>query len=250
MALVSGAGCDRLGGPGAANLRQVDDTTLPDSVRAVYYEDAGRLVMRRLQEMQSLALNQIELPAPQVESMYRALARVYNATGLPVRDSVVDLYHIHTFPVPDVRRLTVLLAHGVGWADAWRRGQTLTGNPEVDTLLVRWDLTLDRFFGFTTVDYDLATLHAARPLNMFALGDRFRPIAGVRDASPSSWGGDGNDITAKPDGDAWLLDFSIGYGDCPAGCIGRRTWAFRVGSDGTVAYLGVSGSAPPTRTSP
>ena len=62
-------------------------------------------------------------------------------------------------------------------------------------------------------------------------------------------GGDGNDIRASR-ADLILLDYSVGYGDCPAGCIGRRFYHFAVHEDGTVDYLGASGSPPPQPGSP
>jgi hypothetical protein len=43
------------------------------------------------------------------------------------------------------------------------------------------------------------------------------------------------------------LDYSVGYGDCPAGCIGRRFYHFVVHADGTVEYRGASGTPPPAR---
>ena len=61
--------------------------------------------------------------------------------------------------------------------------------------------------------------------------------------------GDGNDIRALR-GAPILLDYSVGYGDCPAGCIARRTYHFAVHADGTVEYLGASGSPPPNLPQP
>lgn len=252
-ALLLGAavGCDLLGGPTSSNLQRVGDTTLPDSVRAAYAEDAGRLALRRLQTTLDPAIDQIELPADLVASLYDALARVYNATELAARDSVVTVYHIHTFPIPDVMRLDLTLAGAADWTLAWKRGERLTGNPAVDSLMVRWDLGLDRFYDLTSLDFDLATLHAAAPLNMFALATQFAPIAGVLHAEPTSWVGDGNDITAIQESEAWVLDYSAGLGDCPAGCTERRFWTFRVAGDGSVAFLGARGATPsPPQTTP
>ncbi len=245
LALLGAVGCEALGGPDSPTVQRPDDTAIPDSVRALYREDAGRLALRHLQELQSPTPDQIELPAELVQSLYDALVWVHNSTELAARDSVVTLYRIHTFPRPDVMRLAVAVSHAADWGAAWKRGERLTGNPEVDTLLLRWDLTLGRYYVLSSLDFDLATLLASRPLNLFPLSDLFKPIHGVWDAYPEGWGGDGNDITAKPDADAWVLDYSVGYGDCPAGCLSHRFWTFRVARDGTVQFLGARGSPPP-----
>jgi hypothetical protein len=57
--------------------------------------------------------------------------------------------------------------------------------------------------------------------------------------------GDGPDIRASVHGEGWRLDYSVGFGDCPAGCIYRHTWSFAVSGDGVVTFLGRSGEPPP-----
>lgn len=42
------------------------------------------------------------------------------------------------------------------------------------------------------------------------------------------------------------LDVTIGWGDCPAGCISHHTWTFEVAADGTVTRKGESGDPAPT----
>lgn len=40
----------------------------------------------------------------------------------------------------------------------------------------------------------------------------------------------------------WDVTFTIGWGDCEAGCIDRHQWVWSVAADGTVAFTGESGS--------
>ena len=224
---------------------------VPDSVQARYREDAARLALRYLYEHEETAADeQVELPEPLATSLYNALVRVYAARNLAARDSVVALYRIHTFPNPATRSLIVSVDSSTAeWVEAWRQGQRLTGQPRLDALMERYDLSLEEFHRWPWTD--IAVLRTAEPLNLRALARLFNPIPGVTYAEPNGFAGDGNDITAEAGGEGgeafWRLQYSVGYGDCPAGCIARRAWTFRVDADGDVRYLGVSGSPLPQR---
>ena len=50
-----------------------------------------------------------------------------------------------------------------------------------------------------------------------------------------------------PTGTGYLVTVSIGWGDCPSGCIERRTWVYSVSASGVVELASVSGAdGPPT----
>jgi hypothetical protein len=93
---------------------------------------------------------------------------------------------------------------------------------------------------------DVALLRTSRPLNMAALAARFATVPGVIRAEPNCCVGDGNDIRARPENGGWRLEYSVGFGDCPAGCTGRRVWSFAVDNTGAVRYLGASGDPLPS----
>jgi hypothetical protein len=216
---------------------------VPDGpLRSAYQEDAVRLAIRHLIDTGSAAQHDVEPPTQLVTSLFNALERVH-AFAHPARDTVVDVYRIHSFPHPQTRQLMVRVDPAHEWTRGWSAGNALTGNPTVDSLVVRYDLTLRNYFLWTIGD--VALLRAGRPLNATALAARFAPIAGVIWAEPDGAVGDGADIRVSRSSDGWRLDYSVGYGDCPSGCINRRTWSFGVSAAGTVRYLGASGSPPP-----
>lgn len=43
---------------------------------------------------------------------------------------------------------------------------------------------------------------------------------------------------------------TVGWGDCPAGCIDRHVWTFAVAPDGTVGLIGEEGPAVPAGQMP
>jgi hypothetical protein len=158
-------------------------------------------------------------------------------------DTVVDVYRIHTMG-PATRSLLLQLLGNDTWVQRLARRETPTGDPTVDTLLARYSLTVGSVHTLHDGDV-LLTLAPPQPLNIKALAGLFSGITGVRFAEPNNVIGDGNDIGASIDGSRVLLHYSVGYGDCPAGCIARRFYNFAVHDDGTVEYLGASGSPPP-----
>jgi hypothetical protein len=218
-----------------------DDSRVPAPLRAAYLEDATRLALRDL-----LAGGYAEIPIPHdaVQPYYDALVLVYNATVLPARDSVVDGYEIHTFPRPTTRSLMLRLVGSEAWVQRLARREVPTGEPTVDSLLARYALSVDGVHLLYDGDV-LLTLRPAEPLNVQGLAPLFGGITGVRSAAPNGTCCDGNDIAGSMTESRVLLDYSVGDGDCMAGCISRRFYHFSVDPDGTVEYLGASGSPPP-----
>jgi len=219
----------------------IDDSLVPEPVRAAYLDDASRLALR---DLQSNGYTGIQIPPEAVQPYYDALVLVYNAMALPARDTVVDVYGIHTFGNPVTRSLLLWLVGNEDWVQRLARREVPTGEPSIDTLLARYSLSLATVNVLHDGDV-LVTLAPPDPLNIEALAALFRGIAGVRFAQPNNMFGDGNDIDGSIDESRVLLDYSVGYGDCPSGCIGRRSYRFAVHFDGTVEYLGTSGSPPP-----
>lgn len=231
------AGCESVSGPGETFplIPHASDEHLGDPERAAYEEDAVRLALRRLEEIGSPALMEVYPPAVLVDGLYDALMLV-TLFDHPAKDSVAG---IHTFPVPETREILVGVDSTAAWVDAWRSGIAETGNPAVDDLMTTYGLEPDRFYEWAIGHY--AVLRAGAPLNATALATLFRSIDGVLAAETNRMGGDGNDIRARPRDGGWQLDYSVGFGDCPAGCINRHTWSFVVDGDGVVRYIGSSG---------
>ena len=232
--------CDSATAP--RSLRStIDDSLVPEPVRAAYLDDASRLALR---DLQSNGYTGIQIPPEAVQPYYDALVLVYNATALPARDTVVDVFGIHTQGNPPTRSLLLWLVGTEEWVQRLARREVPTGEPSVDTLLARYSLSLASVYVMHDGDV-LITLGPPEALNIKALAALFRGIAGVRFAEPNNTVGDSNDIAGSIEESRVLLDYSVGYGDCPAGCIGRRFYHFAIHDDGTVEYLGASGSPPP-----
>lgn len=222
-----------------------DDSAVPPAARAAYRVDAERLAVRYLLTTAG-AVSRIDVPSSLVDDFYRRLVLVHTAHDLPARDSVVDVYAIHTFRDPETRELLVVVDKATPWLAEWYAGRALTGEPGIDTVVARFGLTVTRCQVMSVFDGDtMCLLVSGRALVMWSLGRLVATVRGVRFAQPNGGVGDGNDVLATRKPDAWELDYSLGWGDCPSGCTGRHDWRFLVADDGRVAFTGSTGPPPP-----
>jgi len=198
----------------------------PDSIKNLYLEDAKRLAVRYYPNSGIIIPENIYL------NILDLLLAVYNSVDLPARDLVVETYNIHTFPRPVMHEMLIKVDTSYSWVKQWEKGENLTGNPDIDTLMITYNLELKRFYNWRIGQYVL--IRAINALNLNPLIKLFNSIQGVLYAGPNSALGDGNDIEF----DGYRLIYSYGYGDCPAGCLGRTYWAFQVGLECSVSYAG------------
>jgi hypothetical protein len=158
-----------------------------------------------------------------------------------IRAQVPGLKDVHARPLDDLKSLLVYVAPDAPFLAAWKQGTVKTGQSALDSLLAQYKATSVQ----TLTTLNSAQVFVVRfddPLNTKAL------IALLTAASPSIVGadgngaiGDGNQITrTTADGGKRIYAFSVGWDDCPAGCISRHTWTVTIAADGgiTVAESG------------
>jgi hypothetical protein len=215
--------------------------TMPESLLHRYALDAYRLAARH---MQATGMTDVVIPDDLHRSILNALGYIYSAVDLPARDSIVDRYDIHTFPNPTLDEVLLFgLDTSCAWVSRLAAGTIPTDHPGVDSLLRSYGLAVREVSGIGGTRFVL--LRSATPLHIAALARRFNGIECLAGAEPNGSVGDGDDIRAEADGNAWKITYSLGWGDCPAGCIHRHFWHFRVRADGFVEYLGSGGSPIP-----
>lgn len=221
-----------------------DDSRVPDSLRILYSEDAAYLALREIHHDEDLKTSLVEVPDDLIRFFYSGLVHIYNAHSLAARDSVVSMYEIHAFPYPELHSLIVAVDTTEEWVRSWKEGRRFTGNATIDDLMEKYRLDLDRYYTWPS-SHDLAVLETPDPVNILALAPLFEPVSGVIYAEPNGMCCDGNDITAGIGNEHVSYEFSLGWGDCPAGCIARHIWKFSVGYNGKVEFTGSSGTPVP-----
>ncbi|HYV91770.1 MAG TPA: T9SS type A sorting domain-containing protein [Chitinophagales bacterium] len=214
----------------------------PDSIIAKYKDDADRLAVRKIFSDSSSYMDSTHIPKPWSDTVLNALVAVYNATVLPARDTVINMFNIHTFPNPDLDHITVAADSNLAWMHQLHNNIIPTGEASVDSLISNYHLNLTDYFACDFVQYHIAVFHSDSNYNIVALSNRFEMIPGVNYSEPNSYFGDGNNITDSVNANFVELIYSLGWGDCPSGCIARRYWKFHIYYDCSVEYIGSYGS--------
>lgn len=217
--------------------------TAHDSIMARYDDDAGRLALKRIYDDNLIYTDSIIIPQEYSDSILWALIAVYNATDLPARDTVIEMYEIHTFPGYELHNLRLSADSTLPWMQNLRNYVIPSGNTKVDSLMTLYDLYIDEYstnYGYFR--YHTVTLKSDISYNLYALADIFNTIPDVYDSRPIEYAGDGNNITVQFNPDYTELIYSIGWMDCPSGCNSRRYWKFFVYPDCSVEFAGSYGS--------
>jgi len=125
-----------------------DDSKISDSLKTVLKEDAAVLALRNIQENPEKKESLVVLPTELVDSYYNGLVCIYNDIYLYERDLIIDKYKIHAFRSPETHELIVSVDSTKDWVNAWKNGQRLTGNPQIDFLMESYNLQLLDYYFF------------------------------------------------------------------------------------------------------
>jgi len=71
-------------------------------------------------------------------------------------------------------------------------------------------------------------------------------FAGITPLLPDTIGASRWYVATPMAGGGYSIEITIGWGDCPAGCIERHVWTFDVAADGTVTLKSETGDAVPS----
>lgn len=211
--------------------------TAPDSVVSLYQQDADRLTIKWIYENELPAQNEVEIPEELSNTFLDALIAVYNATDLAARDSVIEMFNIHTWHTPTVDILELNADGDLAWMNDLQNGIFPTGNSEVNSLLETYELEVLEYYDYVTLENHTVMFYSADNYNIEALGELFEEIEGVVSAGGTWFAGDGGDIQAMINEDHVELIYEHAWGDCPAGCIYSHFWKFRVYDDCSVEFV-------------
>jgi hypothetical protein len=219
------------------------DCTAADSITAKYKKDADRLALRKILRINSSYKDSTHIPKQWSDTVLNSLIAVYNATALPVRDTIITSFNIHTYPIPDLNNFDVSADSNLSWMQNLHNNNIPSGNNTVDSIMNAFHLQI---YGYNTFlnyyPYHTVSFASDSNYNITALAKCFVNIPGVFYSDPNICFGDGNNITDSIYSNYVELIYSLGWGDCPSGCTERRFWKFHVYYDCSVEYIGSYGS--------
>jgi hypothetical protein len=213
--------------------------TAHDSITSIYKKDADRLALRRTYYMNYTYKDSIQINPTQKSMYLKYLLAVYNATALPIRDTIIKMFNIHTNPEPDLNYFTIKANPAYQWVQNIQNNIYPTGQATVDYLMTKYSLHESGYY--QSQGYDLIRFRADTNYNLLPLANSFTAIAGVSDADVESSYDDTRNITDSINTAFGILNYSYGWGTCNNGCDYRKTWSFKIFPDCSVEYLGSTG---------
>jgi hypothetical protein len=208
-----------------------------DSIKALYRNDADRLELRQIYDNNLTWVDSVEIPQAESDTILNALIAVYNATSLQARDTVVDIYHIHTFPYPVMNNIAVKADTIQLWMQELANGNLTTGESTIDDLISVYLFEQVTYTDLSWGAADVVTFISDSNYNLFPLIAELNLVPGVNYAQMNSYAGDGNEIYSTVFPDHVELIYQYSWGDCMSGCINNRYWKFKVYYDCSVEFV-------------
>ena len=211
---------------------------VPQLLAQEYERDIKNLSIRRIIQLQSADTALVRIPQLWQDTIAEGLAAIFNATSIPERDSIFNLYCVHdnTTLMQTYHGLLVQVDTNYAWTQAWQNLNAITGNSFIDSLVVKYDLNVAQFFNWSFGNY--ALLHTDSLWNIYALIDSIEMEPGVIYGEPDQMIGGAGKMDYHTAGNDRYYDFYFEFNDCFDGCDNYRKWMFKVDSNCAVDYLG------------
>lgn len=213
-----------------------EDINVEDYIRANYSEDAKRLYFHEvINNSNHPDYNEPELDEAEIEKILKLIQAVYNSDSQE-RDLVFNDYQIHarycyafnsTFLRVDTQRPEI---------QKLANGEFVTGEPSLDEILSTYQFDSVRL-SYSYPDFPWLTIYTDQDYNMIPISEELQNLESVEIAEfNNGCVGGGNSISLSRSNDVAILTFSVGSGDCPAGCIYYKYWEFVV-SNGVASFV-------------
>lgn len=173
------------------------------------------------------------IPQMLEDSIWRALAAVFNVQNMPERDSAIDMYCIHQYPRNHlVNEIILVVDEENPFIISWLNQDP--GYPILDSILSK--------YGFISFDKEAMNpfilLRTEQKINIYYVLHLLKLVDGVIYADPNLTWGDGNGFDYRSSGTDRFLYFDKAWGDCMAGCYAHHIWPFKIDENCRVEYMG------------
>lgn len=214
---------------------ETEDASLNDShpeidsfIIANYKQDAKYLYAREISSnMDHPNRNNPIMDTNEINKILAVIQAVYYS-GYAVCDSIFNLHNIHARPPYSLNSISLIVYPDTPSIQNLSKGIVPTGDNKIDDILTTYPYekitTLPDFPSFIPIIF----VYFKYEYYIYPILYMFNNISGVNYATPNLPIGGGNNIKLVRNGNASTIEFSIGWGDCQAGCMYHRYWEFEV----------------------
>ncbi|MEX1190656.1 MAG: T9SS type A sorting domain-containing protein [Brumimicrobium sp.] len=204
--------------------------TAPTNILEGYHFDVVQFDLRKIFQDNLPEKDSIEVPPIYGDTILDALIAVYNI-DTPERDTVIDIYNIHTFPTIST-----------GNFGASVNSQLIQNLNELDSLMNKYNITHEyrQSFGDYYIDFGVS-----KKYNQPALINALVSIPGIYSPYINEDRTNENDIKSTIYNNHVELLYSYAWGDCPMGCVYERFWKFKIYYDCSAEFIESYGDTNP-----
>lgn len=171
----------------------------------------------------------------EVNKILKIIQAVYNSDS-PERDSVFEIFQIHGYYCYRFNSISLKINTELTEIQNLSDNVIPTGETSLDNILNTYNFDSVKTSN-SYPDFPWLTIFTSDEYNMIPIEKEFANIESILIATFNKGCiGDGNTITLTRDVNSAIITFSIGSGDCPAGCIHHKYWEFKV-SNGIAKFI-------------
>ena len=205
-----------------------DEIDLKPFIIDNYTRDAKQLYMNEIfHDNNHVNFDNPIIDSKEVNKILKIIQTVYDSNS-PERDTVFNLYEIHGYYCYSFNSLMLKVKTELSEIKNLSNEIIPTGNANLDNILSLYNFeSVETAYSYP--DFPWLTIYSINEYNMIPLVKEFSDLSSVLIADfQKGCVGDGNNISLIRSTNSATITFSIGRGDCPAGCTYHKYWEFNV----------------------
>lgn len=208
------------------NKEVVNQCYCSEEIKELYSEDVNLILFREIYSNPDHPdRNNAVLNENKASLLLNAIQSTYDLNSHN-SDSIFNTYNIHVFPMLSMRNISLEVNPESDEIINLIAGEP-TGNPVLDDLLSTYSFN-EVTTSFFYPDFTWITISSEESWNLIPICEELEKFDFIHIAEQGGGAvGGGNDLNIEINGNDILLDFSIGWGDCPSGCIYEKHWIYK-----------------------
>ncbi|MGB0431406.1 MAG: hypothetical protein ACPGLV_13100 [Bacteroidia bacterium] len=204
------------------------NTEINEFIRSEYYDDARQIYYDEFSNNKlHKNYNEARFDEKEIDHNLKLIQLVYDSE-LPERDTVFSEYSIKKYCSHEFKHLTIKLDTHVILPSRISK-MNFDGLPRLQSFVEKYNVESIELLWASFPNFYWVSFNLEEALNPIKLIDDLYEIEGIEFASGSGICiGDGDNISVRRKPGHVEIDFSIGWGDCPSGCLRRKGWIFKI----------------------
>ena len=214
-------GCEKEG-----NIR-IENIEIDTDILNNYLDDAKQLYVREINnDSKHQNYYKAQLDPNEITKILSFIQAVYNLKSSE-SDTVINIYKIHALKCYSLNSIVLKVNTSAPEIINLTNGIIPTGDLKLDNLLITYKFDSIRL-SYSYPSFPWISINTKESYNLIPIINECEMLPSIIMAGNNGGCFDGDDIVITSGGGKTILDFSIGRGDCLAGCLYRKHWIFSI----------------------